>query len=70
MIILDKYFKCIYRLHNIPKEWKFEDVVLALHLTQDPENYESYILDDSGELCIDDWEFKNNKLVIADSICN
>ena len=70
VIILDKYFKCIYRLRNIPKEWKFEDVAFALHLPRDPESYESYIINDDEDLCIDDWKYKDGKLIITDAICS
>lgn len=70
VIIFDKFFKCIYRLHNIPREWNFRDVASALKLTHDPKDYEAFRLADYNELCIDDYEFVNGKLRLTDSWCS
>lgn len=69
VIIFDRYFQCIYRLHNIPEEWDFKQVAKALELTRDVKDYNAFRLMESAPLCIDDYNYDGKELKLIASNC-
>lgn len=70
VIIFDKFSKCIYRLHNIPSNWNFLKVAEVLDLQHDPRQYQAFRMPDFGQLCIDDYVYKNGTLQLTSSNCD
>ena len=69
VIVFDKFFKCIYRLRNVPRDWNFLQVAKALELTHNPSEYQAIRFADSDQLCIDDYVYKDNELKLTGSNC-
>ncbi len=70
VVIFDKFFKCIYRLRNIPNDWHFDKIAKLLDLKHNPSEYQAIRLADYEELCTDNYIYKNNELVLTGSNCN
>ena len=70
VIVFDKFYKCIYRLKNIPKDWNFLKVAEALKLQHDPRQYQAIRLANFDELCIDDYMFENGELKLTSTKCH
>lgn len=70
VIVFDKFFKCIYRLRNIPRDWNFLQVAKLLDLQHPANEYQAIRLDDSAEFCIDDYVYENERLKLTDCNCN
>ena len=69
VIIFDKFFHCIYRVQNVPREWHFDQVAKALELRHTPSEYEAFRMDDSADLCIDDYKYEDGELKLTSSTC-
>ena len=69
VIVFDKFFKCIYRLRNIPNDWHFDKVHQLLELSHSPNEYQAIRFADHEELCIDEYIYKDNSLKLTDSNC-
>lgn len=65
VIVFDKFFKCIYRLWNIPKDWHFDKIAKLLELNHAPNEYQAIRLMNTDELCIDDYVYNNDKLLLT-----
>lgn len=70
VIVFDKFFKCLYKLKNIPNDWNFLQVAEALKLSHEPNKYQAIRLPDYEVFCTDNYEYKNGKLMLTDSECN
>lgn len=70
VIVFDKFFKCIYRLKNIPNDWHFDKIAELLELSHNPSEYQAIRLPDYDQLCIDEYVYKNNVLMLSGSDCN
>jgi hypothetical protein len=70
VVIFDKFFKCIYRLRNIPNDWHFDKIATLLDLKHNPSEYQAIRLADYEELCTDNYIYKNNELVLTGSDCS
>ena len=62
VVVFDKFFKCIYRLHNIPNDWHFDKIHALLELTHKPSEYQAIRFADYEDLCIDDYVYKSGEL--------
>ena len=70
VIIFDKYYHCIYRLRKVPKDWHFDKIAEMLNLKYSALEYQAFYMEDNAQLCIDDFVFKNDELMLTDSSCN
>ena len=68
VIIFDKFFKCLYRLRDIPNDWHFDKVHKLLELKHKPSDYQAIRLADFDDFCTDDyvWDGENLKLTCSD----
>ena len=69
VVVFDKFFKCAYRLHNVPEDWNFVKVAEALELTHDPREYQAIRFAEYSEFCIDDYEYKDGQLLLTSCGC-
>lgn len=69
VIVFDKFFKCIYRLRNIPRDWHFTKIAELLELQHKPSEYQAIRLPDYQEMCIDDYIYSDNKLKLTSTNC-
>lgn len=70
VIIFDKKFQCIYRLRDIPRDWNFKQVAEAMELTGDMKNYDAFRLVDHADLCIDNYRYNGEKIVLTATDCS
>ena len=70
VIIFDRKFKCLYRLHNIPDDWNFKQVHKAMQLSGEYKDYEAFRLADHNELCIDEYVFNGQEIKLTATNCN
>ena len=70
VIIFDRKFKCLYRLHNIPDDWSFKQVHKAMQLSGEYKDYEAFRLADHNELCIDEYVFNGQEIKLTATNCN
>ena len=70
VIIFDRKFKCLYRLHNIPEDWSFKQVHKAMQLSGEYKDYEAFRLADHNELCIDEYVFNGQEIKLTATNCN
>ena len=69
VIIFDKFFKCLYRLKNIPNDWNFKQVAEAMELSHPANQYQAIRLADFDEFCTDEYVYKDGKLMLTSSNC-
>ena len=69
VVVFDKFFKCIYHLKNIPRDWNFLQVHEALELTHPANQYQAIRLADTDQICTDTFTYWNGKLILTDSDC-
>lgn len=70
VIVFDKFFKCAYRLHNIPRDWNFLQVAELLDLQHPAKEYQAIRLMDDTEFCIDDYVYEDERLKLTSSNCS
>lgn len=70
VIVFDKFFHCIYRLRNIPRDWHFDKIAELLDLKHDPSEYQAFRMEDHSQLCVDDYIYKDEELQLTDSFCD
>ena len=70
VIVFDKFYKCIYRLRNVPKDWNFLKVAEVLQLKHDPKQYQAIRMANFDKLCIDDYIYKDGYLQLTSTDCN
>lgn len=70
VIVFDKFFKCAYRLHNIPRDWNFLQVAELLDLQHPANEYQAIRLMDNAEFCIDDYVYEDEKLKLTSCNCS
>ena len=69
VIVFDKFFRCMYRLRNIPKDWHFDKVAEMLQLERKPSEYQAVRLPDYEEFCIDEYIYKDDQLKLTSTNC-
>lgn len=69
VVVFDKFFKCIYRLRNIPRDWNFKQVADALELTHNPKEYQAIRFADHEEVCMDEYVYSDGRLKLTSTNC-
>ncbi len=70
VIVFDKFFKCVYRLKNVPNDWHFDKVAEVLELSHPANEYQAIRFADYEQLCIDDYVYEDEKLKLINTNCN
>lgn len=69
VVVFDKFFKCAYRLHNIPEDWNFLQVAKLLELPHPANEYQAIRFSEYDEFCIDDYVYENERLKLTSCNC-
>jgi len=70
VIIFDKKFQCLYRLRNIPRDWNFQQVYDAMEFPNDIKDYNAFRLADHSDLCIDEYRWNGEKMILSSANCS
>lgn len=65
VVVFDKFFKCVYHLKNIPRDWHFDKVHKLLDLQHPANEYQAFRLADYDELFIDTYFYEKDSNKIS-----
>lgn len=69
VIVFDKFFKCLYKIKNVPNDWHFDTVAKLLGLEHNPSEYQAIRLADSKQWCTEEYVYKDGEFKLTEENC-